>query len=750
MFSYNYSISTGLKPSYSLLTQEQTLWRGWERVNENGGAAGGDGQAVWQFEQCQFEEISRLSGELAAQTYRPGQLKVVPIPKKNGKWRVLRIPCVRDRVVQSAMHLMVQDRLEAEMEPDSYGYRPGKSVKQAVARISYLRRQGFEHVLDADIKQYFDNIPHDKLIARFSQSIPDPQLAGLIGLWLRSAFSEGRGVPQGAPISPILSNLYLDICDERFRRRSMRMVRFADDFVILCKSKKKAAAVLEEVRDQLAELGLVLNGEKTRLLDFEQGFRFLGKLFVKSMVMDAPELVEPGRGELADDQANLSGPAAWAEFETGRRNTADPDDGQGGVVQASHSAIGEDLPHADSADRFLPAQPTLSTQPALLKQADQPTDDQTGLAARKTPQNHAQATQPDINSADSGFLINESLPGKGEHAPRIRVLYVFEKGRRIECHGHGFAVYEEGERIFQVAPSRVDRIDVGPNVSIATDAIRQAMAYNIDVCFLDYKSVTLGVTAACPTTHAKLHMAQARCDLDPARQVDHVRRLVAARLGNQRALLYRLNRRRKDKAVRQAARQITRLIQVRLAQANSVDELRGFEGLGGKLYWPALSNTLLHGFSLGERGRQEKANPFSVMLDFSAHLLARDVNVLIGKHHLHPGMGMLHRPRNGQSPLAWDLMEPFRAPLAEGFCVYLVNNRVIELGDFPNRGNHVGLSMNGVEVFIREYESWLGRSVHNPWLGKATSWRGVIESAVTSYRDAMLTDAAYEPYKMDY
>jgi len=278
------------------------LLAAWSRVRANGGGSGGDGVTLSMFERNVERRIIALSADLRSGAYQPGPLRAVDIPKPAGGVRTLRIPCIRDRVVQTAIHLVLGPGLEAEFEDASFGYRPGRGVADAVARVDRLRREGFEWALDADIDDFFDQIDHDALMARLAQSMTDGPLTSLIALTLAMAAPGGRGLAQGSPLSPLLSNLYLDRLDETLAGGGLRLVRYGDDFVVLARSRRGAEGARRLAERGLREIGLRLDPEKTRVVDFDTGMRFLGHLFVRSMVLKSSRL----DGDLADSAQALA------------------------------------------------------------------------------------------------------------------------------------------------------------------------------------------------------------------------------------------------------------------------------------------------------------------------------------------------------------------------------------------------------------------------------------------------------------
>lgn len=318
---------------YDRVAAPATLRAAWAKVHANGGAAGGDGVSVERFALVAESLIERLSRDLRSGTYRPGPARRVLVPKKSGGVRPLDIPCVGDRVVQGAATLVLDPVLDPHMEDASFAYRKGRSVARAVARVAALRRQGFTHVVDGDIRSYFERIPHDRLMEKLERHVDDAALVDLVWLWLETYSLTGRGVPQGAPISPLLANLYLDSVDEAIETRGVRLVRFADDFILLTKTPTSAEKALAEMRTLLAAESLELHPEKTRLVSFEEGFRFLGHVFVRSLVVqevhedDVPseDAIAAAESFLREQEANARArPGDEAEAPPDGRRRADP------------------------------------------------------------------------------------------------------------------------------------------------------------------------------------------------------------------------------------------------------------------------------------------------------------------------------------------------------------------------------------------------------------------------------------------
>jgi RNA-directed DNA polymerase len=258
------------------------------RVVANEGAAGVDHVTVARFEREQERHVAQLAEEVRTGTYRTQSVLRVQIPKPGSReTRPLGIPTVRDRVVQGAVRHVLEPIFEKEFAEHSYGFRPRRGCKDALRRVDHLLKQGCVYVVDADLKSYFDTIPHGLLLERLQERVSDSRLLALIESFLKAGILDGlrewtpeAGAPQGAVLSPLLSNIYLNPLDHLMAQQGFEMVRYADDFVILCRSAEQAQQALEVVRDWTAQAGLTLHPTKTRIVDARtEGFDFLGYTF---------------------------------------------------------------------------------------------------------------------------------------------------------------------------------------------------------------------------------------------------------------------------------------------------------------------------------------------------------------------------------------------------------------------------------------------------------------------------------------
>jgi len=270
------------------MLRDRALMAAWQKVRKNKGAGGIDGETIDSYEKNLDANIQQLLEKLKAKEYKPSPVRRVYIPKKNGKMRPLGIPTLEDRVVQQTLVDILQPKFEKDIfHRWSCGYRPNLGATRAVQLILWNVETGYNHIYDCDIRGFFDNIPHKKLMRILNKYVADGTVLDMVWQWLKAGYMEegkyfdvGTGTPQGGVISPLLANIYLNELDWRLEEHGIRFVRYADDFLLFAKTEedvRKAARIAEET---LHELGLEVSMEKTRIVDFNKDdFDFLGFTF---------------------------------------------------------------------------------------------------------------------------------------------------------------------------------------------------------------------------------------------------------------------------------------------------------------------------------------------------------------------------------------------------------------------------------------------------------------------------------------
>jgi group II intron reverse transcriptase/maturase len=275
------------------------LLTAFRNVKRNRGAAGIDKVSIALYQSNLEQNLLALMRRLKDRSYRPLPLRRVHIPKGDGKTRPLGIPAVRDRVAQEVIRLLLSPLFERIFHDDSYGFRPTRGCHQAVQRVLQLHRQGYKYVLDADIKGFFDNIPHAVIMAGVAAEVADGNILQIVERFLKAGVMEEGGfqptrlgTPQGGVISPLLANIALNGLDWQMDNAGYRFVRYADDFVVLCQTEAQVKEAHGLVENHLRQVGLTLSAEKTRMTKFREGFNFLGFTISAWTVTMRPKSVE--------------------------------------------------------------------------------------------------------------------------------------------------------------------------------------------------------------------------------------------------------------------------------------------------------------------------------------------------------------------------------------------------------------------------------------------------------------------------
>lgn len=645
-------------------TSLPSLREAWGRVRANAGAAGGDRMTIERFSHGAERRLFTLSKELRSGRHLPSPVRRVDIPKPNGDKRRLIIPSIVDRIAQLSVAQALGFQLDPRFEDSSFGYRPGRSVKQAIRLVEAIRNAESTWIVDADIKDFFDSVPHARLLQCLSESMTDGPLIQLIAIWLEHNTQGGKGLAQGSPLSPLLSNLYLDRIDKAFSGKGSKIVRYADDFIILCKSEKRANKAHAKVQSLLQKIGLSLNREKSQVVSFNRGFRFLGHLFVRNIV-----LVSPGE---------------------------------------------EDKQQTDEVLQ-------------LIANAD------------------SQSTRKEKKHKDE-------VSAGYQH--RHRVLYVMTAGRRLSVRNRSFAVEEaisggteslRWRELLALPHNLVDRIEIGGDADITPEAALLGMDTETLIARVDGHGQTLGWSAPALAPQATRQLAQARLVLDVDRRLDLAKILVDGRLRNQRALLRRLNYKRKNPEISRALTEINRWI-VKVPTTNDIPTLMGCEGRVAALYWSSFAKTLPAGACFEQRQRKKSGGKVNAMLNLLATLLAREVSAAIWRAGLNPGFGVLHSTNDQRDAAVFDLIEEFRAPLAESPVAYSLNNRIVQT-ECDEKAN---LAREDVSAIIGVFESALSRVLKYPRTEERKSWREIIGDQAYLFAAHMEGEAVYSPMIMDY
>jgi CRISPR-associated protein Cas1 len=691
------------QPLRSRFLTHQNFQLAWDKVAANQGCAGVDGETIEHFAQNKDRYIAELIAALSAKRYRPMPLRQMFIPKKQGGWRELHVPTVRDRLVQQALLNILHPIFEPQFEPCSFAYRPGRSHLAAVRRVIQWRDRGYHWLLDGDIVKYFDNVNRDRLLAEVAERLPDPYILELIRswLWVGVLTQEGivfldKGIAQGSVVSPILANIYLDDLDEHLSTTDLKLVRFADDFLILARTRKRIEQAQKQVATLLEAMGLDLHPEKTRITNFKQGFRFLGHVFTEDLVVKMNP-VKPQESPRID-----SPPFRLVHAESTRAN---PTTMQQALVEA------------------LKAQRQPIPPPLFVV---------LGYAVREEG-----AVQ--IESSESVWMITMST------------IYLTQQGTTLRKEQGRFIVQHAQENELEIPIREVERILVFGNIQLTTSVISTCLESGIPIVFLTQLGEYKGHLWSAESDNLEIETAQFLQCRNTEFQLAIARAIVRGKLWNSKQLLLRLNRKRRIPDVGDAIARIADAIATvsDVEKVTTLNQLMGYEGSAAARYFPALGQLITHpGFTLTERTRQPPKDPVNSLLSFGYTLLYNNVLSLLLAEGMNPYLGNLHYSDVPKKSLAFDLMEEFRASVVDALVMRLINQKVLRPTDFSWATETGGIYLTDVarRVFLKNFEERISAKISHPDVKELVSYRRAIQLQVLRYRRLLLSNVSYEPF----
>ncbi len=689
---------------YDQLCITATLRRAWERVEESDGCAGVDGVSLDHFARNLEDQLALLRGDLLARTYSPLPLMSFKVPRQDAGERTLNVPAVRDRVAQHALIDVAGHLFEREFENCSFAYRRGRSVDQALAIVEMRREEGYEWVLDADIRAFFDNVDHDLMMSRVAELIPEAEICNLIRGWIAARVYDGekiipmeKGLPQGAPISPMLANLYLDRFDEQITGAGYKLVRFADDFLILCNSRPKAEAALRLTADILTKLKLALSEEKTRITSFADGFKFLGASFVRSLCLKPP----PRRKAKETSPVTIPPPLPVL---------------RGGRAEKFNPALGDAL------------------QEALLK-----------VSESEVP-SYFQSRRSEPSPASEDDTMDQPTPEDAltPSLLTLRTLYIHEHGALIRCEDDHLEILRDGVELLSIPAFKLDQIIVFGNSQITTPAMKFCMRNNIPIVLLSAQGNFSGTIESQGNQNVLLHRLQFMRAEEEQFVLETARAIVSGKIANCRSLLQRRHRTTADERL-SAAIEGMGAMKLALETAASIEEVRGLEGAAARHYYNGLAACFKEPFRFERRTRRPPLDPVNAMLSFGYSLLFYNIYAIVRARGLLPYVGTLHDLRQGHPALCSDLIEEFRAPVIDSMVTAMVNRGAMSPGDFYyNKAGEKGEAEGGCFMtdgarrrYIENFEQRVNTVVQHPIAKVKTTWRGCIDLQVSLYIKAL-------------
>jgi CRISPR-associated protein Cas1 len=623
------------------------LWAAWERVRDNEGCAGADGVTIHIFAQRAHRLIPDLEARVRDGRYRPYPLLKIVVEKKPGSaaTRTLLVPAVRDRILQTAAARHLSRSFEEEFLECSYGYRPGRSVDRAIARIRKCRELGYVYVMDGDVEAFFDRVDHSLLLARLAERQPGEDLMRLLRLWVSAHVWDGfhiyplrRGVPQGSPISPLLANFFLEDFDRELEKSGRKLIRYADDFIILAKTQSDAEAAMTQSAALLAAAHLELNRDKTQVVDFARGFRFLGALFLGDAIW-VPWKHAHAKGRILFMARPLP-PARRAAYEF-----APP---RGAVEIALEKADATTLPPP-------PAQPPITRNPS------------------------------------------------------VAFLYLTEQGAVLRKAGDRFLVDKDDEVLLDLPYHKLENVLLFGNVQVTTQALAELLEKGVNLSLFSRQGHYRGSLAPPRGHNIELRIKQFETCRDAARALGVARAIVEAKVANGLAVLAHYREKNQVSAGFDAQRaQIENTLEG-CPTADAIASLDGMEGSAARAYFACLMEFNRSPMTWPGRRKHPSTDPLNALLSLTYTLLMHELTGLLEGAGLDPYLGFLHQVDQGRPSLALDLMEPFRHPVADRLVLTLVNRGIIGEEDFHAVGAGAGMFLGPAPMkrYLAEYERWM-------------------------------------------
>lgn len=739
---------------YSQISSHAFLLKGFDKVQRSDGTAGYDRITIESFEKDLENQINMLHNELKDFYYKPQPVIFFERLKADGKKRLLSIFSVRDRVVQSSAFIVLNPFFDKEFEKESFGFRKGLSRETAAKEIYHLYNQGYKWIVDADIKNYFDSVDHKLLFEKINLIIDEKDVIDLLRKWIQAQFFMGKnkkrikhGLLQGSVISPMLANLYLDKFDEALKKEGFKLIRYADDFLILTKEKPEAEQALSLTKDLLAELKLDINLEKTSITNFESGFKFLGYIFLNSLIVpaspkDTTMLNNAKQNSFSDESINKI--KSFVE-PINIDNVEDLDE--------------EKLKSSELGLAFLEALKNKGlTLNQFLEKEKQTITDVKKVADLIPAEAEVEASLL-INEEDSeeAALVNEDRVSKQIPPPKAstfqQTLYIQEQGAVLKKEGGRFFVMAFDKELLDVPSIKISSIIIFGNCTITPAVMQHCFKKEIPITLLSSRGKYYGTIETTFNYNTDFERLQLFRSLDDTFALRLAVEVVKAKIGNSKVILQRHYKKYKSEEIKRVIDNITR-ISTKIEKAKNIDDVRGYEGVSAANYFSVFGKLLDKSKYFYndrfQRTRRPPLDPVNSMLSFGYTLLASNIYSFAKARRLNPYCGFLHSIRTGHPALVSDLMEEFRFVI-DTLVINILNHRILIQKDFyfaKEPGLPCYLTDEARKIFLNQFEIKMHQKVFHPQSGFTIDYRRCLDLQVQQFAQVIKGDNEfYEPFK---
>lgn len=735
---------------YTQISSHAFLLKGFDQVQQSDGAAGYDKVSIEAFENDLENQINLLHNELTLFQYKPKPVIFFERMKENGKKRLLSIFSVRDRVVQSSVFLNLNPIFEKQFEKESFGFRKGLSREDAADEIYKLYKDGYKWIVDADIKSYFDSVDHKILFEKLGALVTEKEVIGLMRKWIQAECIVGtkrkrikHGLLQGSVISPMLANLYLDKFDEALKTKGFKLVRYADDFIILTKEKPEAEQALNLTKDLLAELKLEINLDKTSITNFETGFKFLGYIFLNSLVIpqspkDTTKLVHTGGG--LSEEARLK-------------------------IQSFIQPVKIDKEEELNEEKLKSTELGIEFLEALQKKGV--TLDQF-LMNEKLEVKEQSAVIPSEAEIEEALLINEEDSVEAAELNTERelrqnkipsastfqqTLYIQEQGAILKKEGGRFVVTFNDAELLDVPSVKIANIIIFGSCTVTPAVIQHCLKKEIPITLLSSRGKYYGSIESTFNNNTDFERLQLFRSLDETFTLLLAVEVVKAKLNNTRVVLQRHYKKNKCEQIKRTIDNITRIYR-KVETAKNIDDVRGYEGVSASGYFSVFGRMLdkSNNFYIERftRTKRPPLDPVNSLLSFGYTLLASNIYSFVKARSLNPYCGFLHSIRTGHPALVSDLIEEFRFVI-DTLVINILNHRILTNKDFyfaKEPGLPCYLTNEARKIFLKQFEIKMHQKIFHPLSGFTVDYRRCLDLQVQQFAQVIKGDKEkYEPFK---
>lgn len=736
------------------IASHKYLIKGFEQVQQNDGSSGFDKVTIESFDSDLENQINLLHNELIFFQYKPQPVIFFERLKENGKKRLLSIFSVRDRVVQSSAMIVLNPIFEEQFEKESFGFRKGISREDAAKEIFKLYNSGYKWIVDTDIKNYFDSVDHKILFEKIISIIQEKEVINLLKKWIQAEFvMNGKrkrikhGLLQGSVVSPMLANLYLDKFDETLKAKGFKLVRYADDFIILTKEKPEAEEALKITKSLLANLKLDINMDKTSITNFETGFKFLGYIFLNSLIV--PSSPKDTSKPIANIHAGIS-----EETHLKIRSLIQP------VKLEQDEKIDEDkLKSTELGMAFLEA---LQKKGITLEQFIKNEELAEIEHKEKNPLLPAEAEIEEAlltEEEDSVDEITENHESKNiansftTTSTFQQTLYIQQQGAILRKEGGRLIVFSNDKELLDIPSIKISSIIIFGNCTITPSVIQYCFKKEIPITLLSSHGKYYGTIETTFNNNTDFERLQLFRSLDDLFSLKLSEEIVKAKIHNSRVILLRHYKFNRQNKIKRSADYLNKIAS-KIENDKDVHDLRGYEGVAASSYFSVfgllLDKSKYFYTERFNRTKRPPLDPVNSLLSFGYTLLASNIYSFIKARKLNPYCGFFHAIRTGHPALVSDLMEEFRFVI-DTLVINILNHRILTQKDFyfaKEPGLPCLLTNNARKIFLKQFEIKMHQKIFHSQSGFTVDYRRCLDLQVQQFIQVLKgTKEKYEPFK---